>query len=99
MIQQVCGNCGGAGTIIRNPCYTCKGHGVTHQNVKETVNIPKGVDSGVNLRVSRKGNAGVNGPAGDLMIKVKVKPHPYFKRDGSDIHTNLFISVADAVLG
>ena len=68
---------------------------MTHQNVSETVNIPKGVDSGVNLRVSRKGNAGMGGPAGDLMIKVKVKPHPYFKRDGSDIHTNLHLSIAD----
>jgi molecular chaperone DnaJ len=63
--------------------------------VKETINIPKGVDNGVNLRVSKKGNASKGGPPGDLMIQVKVKPHPYFKRDGSDIHTDLYISIAD----
>lgn len=63
--------------------------------MKETINIPKGVDNGVNLRVSKKGNSGLGGPAGDLMIQVKVKPHSYFKRDGSDIHTDLFISIAD----
>lgn len=85
--------------MIRNPCTTCRGKGAVNQSVKETINIPKGVDNGVNLRVSKKGNQGLQGPAGDLMIQVKVKPHPYFKRDGSDIHTDLFISIADAVLG
>ena len=99
MIQQVCGNCDGAGSVIRNPCTSCRGKGITHESVKETISIPKGVDNGVNLRVSKKGNAGLGGPAGDLMIQVKVKPHPYFKRDGSDIHTELFLSIADAVLG
>lgn len=43
--------------------------------MKETINIPKGVDNGVNLRVAKKGNTGMGGPAGDLMIQVKVKPH------------------------
>jgi len=51
------------------------------------------------LRVSKKGNTGAGGPAGDLMIQVKVKPHPYFKRDGSDILTDLYISISEAVLG
>lgn len=99
MIQQVCGNCDGQGKVIKSPCVTCRGKGTTHQQVKETINIPKGVDNGVNLRVSKKGNSGLGGPPGDLMIQVKVKPHPYFKRDGSDIHTNLFVSIGDAVLG
>lgn len=63
--------------------------------MKETINIPKGVDNGVNLRVSKKGHSGLGGPPGDLMIQVKVKPHPYFKRDGSDILTDQFISISD----
>ena len=95
MIQQVCGNCDGQGTVIRNPCTSCRGKGLSNQQVKETINIPKGVDSGVNLRVAKKGNAGLGGPAGDLMIQVKVKAHPFFKRDGADVHTELFISIAD----
>ena len=45
------------------------------------MNIPKGVDTGVNLRISKKGNFSAQGPPGDLLIKVSVKPHPYFKRD------------------
>lgn len=68
MIQQVCGNCDGTGYVIKNPCTACRGKGVQHHQVKETINIPKGVDNGVNLRVSKKGNAGLGGPPGDLMI-------------------------------
>tara|TARA_B110000305_G_C19374924_1_gene606441 strand:- start:420 stop:782 length:363 start_codon:yes stop_codon:yes gene_type:complete len=68
MIQQVCGNCDGSGLVIRNPCMPCRGKGAQHVQVKETINIPKGVDNGVNLRVSKKGNAGMGGPPGDLMI-------------------------------
>jgi len=62
--------------------------------VKETVNIPKGVDNGVNLRISKKGHFATMGPPGDLLINIKVKPHPYFKRDGFDIHTDLYITVS-----
>ena len=57
------------------------------------------MDTGVNLRISKKGNFSVNGPPGDLMIQIKVKPHPYFKRDGSDINTDLFLTVSEAILG
>ena len=73
---------------------TCRGRGTTHTNVKETVNIPKGVDTGVNLRVSKKGNAGNGGPAGDLILGIKVRPHNYFKRDKAEIHTDLFLSLS-----
>lgn len=78
---------------------TCRGKGAVFNSVKETINIPKGVDSGVNLRVSKKGHFSTVGPPGDLMVNVKVKPHPYFKRDGSDIHTDLYITLSQAVLG
>jgi DnaJ-class molecular chaperone len=62
--------------------------------VKETVNIPKGVDTGVNLRISKKGHFSPSGPPGDLMLAVKVKPHPYFRREGSDIHTDYYINLS-----
>ena len=73
---------------------TCRGKGAVFNSVKETINIPKGVDNGVNLRVSKKGHYSPVGPPGDLMVQIKVKPHPYFKRDGSDIHTDLFVTVS-----
>ena len=78
---------------------TCRGKGAVHSSVKETINVPKGVDSGVNLRVSKKGHYSPVGPPGDLMVQIKVKPHPYFKRDGSDINTDLYITISQAVLG
>ena len=99
MIQQVCGVCDGTGRVIRTPCITCRGKGTTHGQVKETINVPKGVDTGVNLRVSKKGHAGRGGPHGDLIVNVKVRPHNYFKREGSNIHTDLYLSISQAVLG
>jgi len=80
--------------VIRSPCLSCKGKGSTTGTVKENVSIPKGVDSGVNLRVSKKGNFSTMGPPGDLLIKVLVKPHPFFKREGSDIFTDAYVSVS-----
>lgn len=62
--------------------------------MSETINIPKGVDTGVNLRVSKKGHSGVGGQAGDLMVQIKVKPHPYFKRDGSDILSTQYVNIS-----
>lgn len=95
----MCGGCDGHGRVIRSPCIECSGRGFLHKSVKETVKVPKGVDSGVNLRVAKKGNAGEGGPPGDLLVSVKVKPHAYFKREGSNIHSDCFLSITQAVLG
>ena len=69
---------------------------------QETVvtKIPPGIHDGAKVRVGGKGNNGVNGgPAGDLYIAVKVKPHAYFKRIGNDISIDLPITVAEAITG
>ena len=78
---------------------TCRGRGSTHNTAKETINIPKGVDNGVNLRVAKKGHAGQGAAHGDLIIHVKVRPHAYFKREGANIHTDLYLNSGQAVLG
>lgn len=57
---------------------TCRGKGSVYNSVKETINVPKGVDNNVNLRVSKKGNFSPTGPPGDLLVTIKVKPDPYF---------------------
>lgn len=69
-MQSLCNVCNGKGTVIRSPCLDCNGKGHANKTVQETVNIPKGVNSGVNLRMSKKGHYSANGPQGDLMIKV-----------------------------
>lgn len=88
----MCTACGGQGSTF-TPCLSCNGSGAVFQSVKETITIPKGVDSGVNLRMSKKGNYAAKGEAGDLLIKVNVRPHPYFKREGYDIYTDKYITV------
>jgi molecular chaperone DnaJ len=63
------------------------------------VTIPKGVDTGVNLRMSKKGNYALKGESGDLLIKLSVRKHPYFKREGFDIHTDKYVTMTQAILG
>lgn len=98
--QQECHYCDGSGKQITNPCSTCKGK----KRIKETeeieINIPEGVDNGDQLRVSGKGNNGINGgPSGDLYLQFDVSSHPGFKRKGLDIYIELEITMAEAVLG
>lgn len=100
VIQMACNSCGGVGNVIKNPCSTCKGTGVGYTTHKETIQVPKGINTGQNLRVSGKGNQGDNGgPAGDLIIKITVKPDPYFRRQDYDIYVDLPLSISQAVLG
>ena len=98
-MQSMCGACNGAGKVIRSPCISCNGKGTQQKKVQETINVPKGVNSGVNLRMSKKGHYSLHGPSGDLMVKINVRPHEYFKRDNYDILTDAHISVATAILG
>lgn len=99
-VQMGCSNCGGVGTMIKTPCSACKGSGVGYSTLKESLNVPKGINTGQNLRVSSKGNLGENGGQnGDLIIKVAVKSDPYFKRDDYDIYTELPLTISQAVLG
>ena len=99
-IQMACNVCHGIGTIISSPCGTCKGHGTAYKTSKEKISIPKGIATGQNLRVGGKGNKGDNnGQNGDLIIKIKVKPDPFYKREGYDVYTELPITIVQAVLG
>ncbi len=98
-IAMECNTCNGEGTRIINPCTTCYGKGYNNTNVKENINIPKGVDDSMNLRVQKKGHYSATGQHGDLYVKIKIKPHTYFKREGFDIYTTNYISVSQAVLG
>ncbi|MFZ0595205.1 MAG: molecular chaperone DnaJ [Bryobacteraceae bacterium] len=94
-----CQRCGGTGRL-RNVCPTCRGEGrVSRPDIVE-VRIPQGVPNGSRLRVAAKGNAGTaGGPAGDLYITIRVEDHPFFKRDGDNIHIQVPLSVSEAGLG
>ena len=98
-IAMECSACGGEGSMIRNPCMTCYGKGYTNSPATEDINIPKGVDDNMNLRIARKGHYSMSGQNGDLFVKIKIKPHQYFRREQFDIHTNNYISISTAALG
>jgi molecular chaperone DnaJ len=99
-IRRTCGQCGGSGKIIRQPCGQCRGQGSVRTERRLKVNVPPGVDNGTHLRLSQEGQAGINGGSpGDLYVVLKVREHPIFVRDGSDIHCTLPINIAQAALG
>jgi molecular chaperone DnaJ len=99
-IRRPCSTCGGAGQIVRNPCSQCRGQGYQQAQRKLKVNIPAGVDDGTRVRLPGEGQPGVNGgPSGDLYVFLKVKPHPFFERQDSDLHCTIPINVAQATLG
>ncbi|TNF50167.1 molecular chaperone DnaJ [bacterium] len=97
---HACSQCQGTGKIVSNPCSSCGGQGSHEKQERISVKIPAGVNTGSKVRVSGKGNAGSNGgPPGDLFITVKVPPHKYYRREGSDIYLELPLSFREASLG
>jgi molecular chaperone DnaJ len=94
-----CPRCDGKGRL-RNVCPTCHGDGHLAKSEAVEVRIPPGAQSGSRLRVAGKGNAGRNGgAAGDLYITVRVDAHPFFLREGDDIHIQVPVTVWEAGLG
>lgn len=99
-IQQTCPKCKGKGKTITSPCGSCHGEGRRQEHKTLSVKIPAGVDSGDRIRLAGEGEAGENGgPAGDLYVQVRVKAHPIFQRDGSNLYCEMPISFVTAALG
>lgn len=97
---QPCSACGGEGQIITRKCHHCAGNGIVQGEEVITLNIPKGVEDGMQLSVSGKGNAPARGGInGDLIVVVEELPHDDLERDGQNLIYNLFISFPDAALG
>lgn len=99
-VQQTCPKCHGSGKIIPDPCQTCDGVGRVKSTKTLEVRIPAGIDDGMRIRLSGKGEPGVNGgPPGDLYVEVRIKEHPVFQRDGDDLHCEMPVSIVQAALG
>lgn len=97
---RACSACGGKGTIIKDPCPTCSGKGRTSKNKKIEVNVPAGIDDGQSFILRGEGDNGLNnGPSGDCIVSVSVRPDPLFERDGFDIWCEIPVTYAQAVLG
>ncbi len=94
-----CPKCEGVGRL-RNKCATCHGDGRLSAEESVEVRIPAGAQQGSRLRVAGKGNAGSPGTvAGDLYITIRVEAHPFFRREGDDIHITLPVRIDEAGLG
>src|SRR5215472_13674228 len=96
----MCERCRGEGRVITTPCEKCRGQGRVRNNRRVVVNIPAGVDDGINVRVTGEGEVSSRGGVpGNLYVVLTVKPHPYFKRQGNDIEYEMPISFTQAALG
>ncbi len=95
-----CPTCNGEGTTITAKCGNCKGEGRVYGEEMVTLNIPAGVQEGMNLSLGGKGNAGERGGApGDLLVLIEEEAHKDLHRDGLNVAFDLYISIPDAVFG
>ncbi|WP_379966137.1 molecular chaperone DnaJ [Ectobacillus sp. sgz5001026] len=98
--RRACSHCGGTGQIIKEKCTTCHGKGKVNKRKKIHIKVPAGIDDGQQIRVSGKGEPGINGgPAGDLYVVIRVRPHEFFERNGDDIICEMPLTFMQAALG
>lgn len=96
---RVCPTCDGVGKIPKTKCENCSGHGVLRKQEEIKITIPAGIDGGEMIRMPALGEAVKGGAPGDLYIKVHVKPHAVFKKEGMNLTMELPIKLTDALLG
>lgn len=95
-----CPTCNGEGTTVTAKCTACKGEGRVYGEETVTIDIPAGVQEGMQLSIGGKGNAGERGgSAGDLIVLIEEEAHPQLHRDGLNVAFDLHISFPDAVFG
>jgi molecular chaperone DnaJ len=99
-LERTCPNCQGRGQVIESPCASCAGSGRVMRERTLSVNIPSGVEDGTRIRLAGEGEAGVRGgPPGDLYIFLSIGAHPFFQREGADLHCRVPVSMVTAALG
>ena len=98
-IQQTCPHCKGSGERIESPCSECHGQGVRQKQKTLSIKIPAGIDTDDRIRLNGEGEAIPNGPSGDLYIKVSIKPHDVFERQGNHLHCEMPVGFTTAALG
>jgi molecular chaperone DnaJ len=99
-VARTCGACGGTGSVISDPCTTCRGETRATNEIKLNVKVPPGVEDGTRIRYAGEGDAGRGGgPKGDLYVVLSVRAHDFFERHGYDLHCVIPISFPQAALG
>ena len=98
--RRSCAACGGQGELPRVPCRTCSGAGLVDKRREFNVAIPMGVESGTTQRVAGQGSPGRRGGIpGDLNVVVRVRPHPFYTKEGDVLSVELPLSMTEAALG
>jgi molecular chaperone DnaJ len=96
----VCPRCEGAGRIVESPCATCDGAGRLLEERTVEVDVPAGIEDGQRIRMRGEGHAGsLGGPAGDILVQVRVRHEAGIERDGSDLHAIADLTMTEAALG
>lgn len=98
--QLQCSDCGGSGAVNRSVCPSCHGARVVISTERLRVKIPEGVSDGNRVRVAGKGAEGSRGGSpGDLFVRVSVRRHAFFEREGDNVHTTIPLTFSEAYLG
>lgn len=99
-MARTCPTCGGSGYVIDNPCSVCAGTGKVRKNRTIRITVPAGIEDGSDIVIGGMGNVGANGaPAGDLYVRINVRPDKYFVRQGENLFVQIPISMTQAALG
>jgi len=99
-ISTTCSRCQGMGRVLVSPCNHCRGQGRLKQTKRVEVKVPAGVDTGTRLRLRGEGESGYRGGLpGDLYVRLNVRPHEFFERDGDNLYGKVSISFVQAALG
>ena len=99
-IEQPCPRCNGTGRAVEQACPTCRGSGNERRTRSFQVRVPAGVKDGARIKLGGRGEPGPAGaPAGDLYVRVRVKPHRFFGRKGNDLTVEVPITFSEAALG
>ena len=100
VFSKTCAHCRGAGRQGHAKCPVCAGRQTELRAEQLTIQVPPGMADGGRIGIARKGQLGQNGgEAGDLLVLVRVEPHPMFRREGDDLHVLAPIAIHEAALG
>lgn len=98
-VSHTCETCYGSGKVPKEKCDFCGGVGVLKKEEEVRIKVPSGIDNGEMIRLTGAGEAVKGGQAGDLYIKVHVRSHKIFRKEGNDLIMNLEVRLSDAILG
>lgn len=98
-ILTTCPACAGKGNIIIDKCEKCDGKGVRFKKEVLKIKIPAGVNQGTAMKLAGKGMPSAYGAPGDMYLRIMIKAHPQFKRDGNNVYTELKVNYINAILG